>query len=235
MSTATLLIVAARLRSIARPDGREHPASSAVPLSGRSRVTRSIARVVTTIRRTDAGSRPQPSLPGKRSHPLACAGARYPFARARVLVTASLAFILAPLLPAQSAMARQGDDRQSVRPPLLVLPPVTVEADALPEPQAQRQIGGTPTPGPCVIVDIGGTRAGHLECATDRLQAAARAAQARSNAGIDADVAAAGSPDVQVGVAHRAATRLRMGDALGRSVHPERPHRPMPMPRGGQP
>lgn len=84
---------------------------------------------------------------------------------------------------------------------------------------------------PCVVVEIAGARAGHLDCATRRLEAAARMAQERARA--DLPVPQAGSPDVQVGGANRTATRLRMGNALGRSVHPERPlSRP---PRGVRP
>ncbi|AGH51434.1 hypothetical protein G432_18580 [Sphingomonas sp. MM-1] len=96
---------------------------------------------------------------------------------------------------------------------------------------APQRISGS-GPQPCVIVDIAGTRAGHLDCATGRLQEAARAAQAESRAGLEAPTPGAGSPDVQVGVAHQAATRLRMGDALGRSVHPERPNSRPPTTRG---
>ncbi|WP_191225160.1 hypothetical protein [Edaphosphingomonas haloaromaticamans] len=48
---------------------------------------------------------------------------------------------------------------------------------------------------------------------------------------MDMPVPEAGSPDVQVGVANQTATRLRMGDALGRSVNPERPNRPPAGPR----
>ena len=96
-------------------------------------------------------------------------------------------------------------------------PPVRVEAEA------SRTIGGKPGDGPCVVVDIAGIRAGHLDCATRALQSAADTAQAQARAGIDAPVPQAGSPDVQLGVANQTATRLRMGNALGRSVHPERP------------
>ena len=105
--------------------------------------------------------------------------------------------------------------------PVLVLPTMKVEAEAGPD--TARRIGGTRPATPCVEVDIAGHKAGHLDCATRRLEDAARVAQEQTRAGIDAPVPKAGSPDVQVGVANQTATRLRMGNALGRSVHPERP------------
>ncbi|WP_172705063.1 hypothetical protein [Sphingomonas sp. LH128] len=106
-------------------------------------------------------------------------------------------------------------------PAVLELPPLRVEAKA--EPSTPRTIGGTPPQGPCVIVDIAGDRAGHLDCATQRLTVAARIAQEQTRAGIDAPVPKAGSPDAQLGVANQTATRLRMGSAFGNSVHSERP------------
>ncbi|WP_158299007.1 hypothetical protein [Sphingomonas psychrotolerans] len=39
----------------------------------------------------------------------------------------------------------------------------------------------------------------------------------------DTAVPAAGSPDVQIGVSSLSGSRLRMGNALGRSVRPDRP------------
>lgn len=116
----------------------------------------------------------------------------------------------------------------------LDLPTLRVEADA-PEPAAQatsRTIGGDAPNGPCVIVDIAGERAGHLDCATQALTEAARIAQSQARAGIDATVPQAGSPDAQLGVANQTATRLRMGSAFGNSVHSERPtSRPPRVPR----
>lgn len=149
------------------------------------------------------------------ARPLAGAGVRSPlFPRARAVIIASF---LALLAPTQSVRAQD----------TATLPPVRVESEA------PRTIGGKPADAPCVIVDIAGHRAGHLDCASQRLQEAANIAQGQARAGIDAPVPKAGSPDVQLGVANQTATRLRMGNALGRSVHPERPaSRP---PRGGRP
>lgn len=112
----------------------------------------------------------------------------------------------------------------------------TAPPPAEPEAADIVRIGGRPSAsGPCVTVDIAGHRAGYLECSTLQLQDAARAAQAEARAGIDAPVAGAGSPDVRIGVANETATRLRMGDAFGRSVHSQRPGPPAPMPRAGGP
>lgn len=91
---------------------------------------------------------------------------------------------------------------------------------------AHGQTGAAPPGIPCVTVDIAGDRTGHLDCATRRLNEAARRAQNQARAGIDLPVTRAGSPDVQTGVAHQGAARLRMGNALGRSVTPERPVAP---------
>ena len=114
--------------------------------------------------------------------------------------------------------------------PPLVLP---VPAEPRPEPPV---IGGTSVSGPCVEVDIAGHRAGQLDCATRRLQEAARIAQSRARAGIDGPVAGTGAPDAQVGVATLSGSRLRMGSALGRSVHPQRPNTHIPQQRpGGRP
>lgn len=121
--------------------------------------------------------------------------------------------------------------------PDILLPPVEGEAEPASTTPAATQparIGG-PAPGPCVTVDIAGHRAGHLECATDRLQAAADTAQAQTRSAIETPVIGAGSPDVQTGVANQTATRLRMGNSFGTSVQPQRPGRPAYPPRGGTP
>jgi hypothetical protein len=222
MSTATLLIVTARLRSIAHADGNRCPAPSRT-LSGRSRVIRGVD-TISLSRRASAGSRPARMLPRAcPASPLAGAGAwtsLVPRARA-VIVAGLIALVLSP----QSAAAQQADD-----PQVPVLPTLTAEAESEPD---GRRIGGSQAQAPCVQVDVAGHRAGHLECATQALTEAARVAQSEARAGIDAPVPRAGSPDAQLGVANQTATRLRMGNALGRSVNPERPaSRP---PRAGRP
>ena len=210
MSTATLLIVTARLRSIACADGHERPASS-VTLYGRGRATRSVA--LTSIAHSTAGAMAVPRRRGSPGFPLS---GRAPRAAAFAAL-AALPF----LLTAGSARAQDA--------PATELPPV--RAEAVPDAQPAPRIGGKPPAGPCVQVDIGGHRAGHLDCATQALQAAARSAQGEARAGLDLPVISAGSPDVATGVAHEGASRLRMGDALGRSVHPERPAPPRWTPR----
>jgi hypothetical protein len=98
------------------------------------------------------------------------------------------------------------------------------------QPPTPPRIGGA-APGPCVTVEIAGDRAGHLDCASERLQEAARTAQAQARTQIG--VPDATSPDVATGVASQTATRQRMGSAFGVSVQPQRPNRPPPLPRPG--
>lgn len=133
---------------------------------------------------------------------------------------------------ANAALAQEAASGTDQSAPDIILPPVTVQAE--PSAAEPARIGG-PAPGPCVTVDIAGHRAGHLECATDRLQAAADTAQAQTRSAIDTPVIGAGSPDVQTGVANQTATRQRMGNTFGTSVHPQRPNRPILPPRGGTP
>lgn len=88
-------------------------------------------------------------------------------------------------------------------------------------------VGGAPAGAPpCVAVDIAGHRAGHLDCASQRLEAAARIAQSQARAVIDTPVIGAGSPDIRTGVASQSATRQRLGTNYGVSVRPQRPARP---------
>lgn len=85
-------------------------------------------------------------------------------------------------------------------------------------------VGAAPSAaGPCVQVDVGGYRAGHLDCAIQALQAAARQSQARARSGVDAPVA--GATDVRLGVASLAGAGLRMGPNLGVSAQAWRPPR----------
>lgn len=100
--------------------------------------------------------------------------------------------------------------------PMLTLPPTEVVAP--PEPR-RRTIGGEGPP-PCVQVDIAGHRAGHLDCATAALERAAETARRDTDAAHRIPVAGAGSPDVEVGVASRAGTRLRLRENFGASIRP---------------
>lgn len=214
MSTATLLLLATRLRQTAQSDGYRHPVSARSSIGG-SRTGRGAAAMIHAIQHIKAGRKPFATLLCRRFHPLAFAGACSPFSGARVFAAARLVALLAFALPLQTVVAQQSG-----------------EVDA--QPEDTRRIGGAP-PGPCVQVDIAGHRSGHLNCATGRLQAAANSAQTQARAGIDAPVIGAGSPDIQTGIAHEGATRLRMGNALGRSIYPERPNRPIAPPRGSRP
>jgi len=89
--------------------------------------------------------------------------------------------------------------------------------------EPQQRIAARQGPVPCVAVDIGGQRAGHLDCAVQQLEEAARIARIKAGAGQGVSVPQAGSPDVHVGVSSLSGTRLRMGGNLGTSVHPARP------------
>lgn len=98
---------------------------------------------------------------------------------------------------------------------------------------AQAKIGGGEPPASCVVVEIDGYRSGHLECVSQKLTDAARTAQRDAGAQAAVKVPEAGSPDVEVGVASRSGASLRMGNALGHSVHPQRPGVSIPPPNLG--
>lgn len=103
-------------------------------------------------------------------------------------------------------------------------------ADAAP---AQARIGGNVPASSCVVVEIDGYRAGDLECVSQKLTDAARSAQQRGGNQASLGLPQAGSPDVEVGVASRSGASLRMGNALGHSVHPQRPSVSIPPPNMG--
>lgn len=96
----------------------------------------------------------------------------------------------------------------------------TMSAGAQTQPQ---RLPEREAPSPCVAVDIGGQRAGHLDCAARRLEQAARQAQAQAGVAQGVSVPQAGSPDVRVGISSLSGTRQRMGSNLGKSIHPARP------------
>ena len=83
----------------------------------------------------------------------------------------------------------------------------------------------------CVYVETEGDPGGRLACIQQRLRAAAREAQEKvaplPGAPLDAR-----STDTRVGVANEAATRQRMGNQFGVSVHPQRPPAPKYTPLG---
>lgn len=111
--------------------------------------------------------------------------------------------------------------------PLLALAPATA--------LAQEPAPASPSASLCVQVDVGGDRAGHLDCAAEALQRAARIAQSQARAAFEAPTPDARSSDLTVGVVSQTAVRQRLGSNFGQSVHPQRPARPAPTPRfGGQ-
>jgi hypothetical protein len=101
----------------------------------------------------------------------------------------------------------------------LALPTMKVEGKAEP------RIGGK-THDPCVAVDIAGHKAGDTDCAAQKLQDAAKAAQDRAKDQPVPNVVTATSPDTKIGVANEAATKQRLGDNFGKSVLPQRPTPP---------
>lgn len=141
-----------------------------------------------------------------------------PLAAAKVAVVTLLAAL------AYSVPAKAQD--QTTPRPVLNLPPGEVRAASDPAESPPRTIGGS-GPAPCVQVDIAGHRAGHLDCATQALGDAAETAQRQAQAARDVSVAGAGSPDVEVGVASRAGTRLRLRENFGVSIRP--PQTPPPV------
>lgn len=232
MSTSTLLIVSASLRSHASAGRIERPASP-VLYCRRGRMSGSgdaNAMLISFWRACARSWLLRPLLAARPASPLACAGAWLPLSRARPLVTALLFSLLAPALSVGVAQARSQREDAA---PTMVLPTLKVEAEPEPAPEPASRIGGKPPEGPCVQVDIAGHRAGHLDCASQALQEAGRIAQRQARAGLEAPVAGAGSSDTEVGVASLPGTRLRMGRNLGRSVYPDRPNRAPPPTRPG--
>ncbi|MFC4253989.1 hypothetical protein GRI97_01060 [Altererythrobacter xixiisoli] len=141
------------------------------------------------------------------------------------------ALLLLPASPLLAAQQVEPDQHEPAQTEALRELPATELPPVEPAP-ANTRIGTAAPQGPCVIVDIAGEQAGHLDCATRRLAQAARIAQDQARAGIDAPVSQAGSPDTRIGIANQSATRLRMGSGFGTSVHAERPAtRPPRVPR----
>jgi hypothetical protein len=115
-------------------------------------------------------------------------------------------------------------------------PPQAPPAELSPaEPShAASTIGAPPPQGPCVQVEVGGERVGHLQCATEALQAAARVARDQARAPLETPTPGAGSPAASIGLSSVSGARLRLGPALGTSVH--RPGQgAVPPTRGGRP
>lgn len=101
--------------------------------------------------------------------------------------------------------------------------PATAEQQTEQAEKSEQRIPARQAPSPCVAVDIGGQRAGHLDCAVQRLEEAARIGRIEAGVARGFSVPAAGSPDVRVGVSSLSGIRLRMGGNLGTFVRPSRP------------
>jgi hypothetical protein len=129
------------------------------------------------------------------------------------LLAATLA--MAPAASAQSGTLAPTQSDESGPPPTATAPAGTIGG---PPPVAAEM---------CVEVDIAGYKAGHLDCASQRLQAATRQAQARAPNADSYDVPGARAPDVITGVANQTATRQRMGNQYGVGVRPQRPPPPV--------
>lgn len=226
MCTATLLILATRVRDHARHDRRVAP-------------------------RVEPCLSLRPGLAGmcllllsqtlQAVQTIAGAGARHSNLRARVfdhgqaklrarvlrhgLVRCGVVpawFLLSAMLAGSSAtVARAQTNAPEAAPPASTSVP------------ASGRIGGETPSSLCVVVDIAGHKVGHLDCASQKLEAAARTAQAQARAPIDTPVIDATSPDVRTGVANQTATRQRMGSSFGTSVQPQRPNRAPSVPRPG--
>ena len=235
MSTACLLFCSTWLREYRASPRRERPVQPAIRAERRrANGVRVASTFPAAIRLGQAGN-------GRSGHPHA--------GQADYVADAGASPLHCARVPSASLRMtnRHRFGQRGTLAAMLVLACLTADAQAQSEnattSQAQSspantevaespRIGGEPIPEPCIVVDIAGHKAGHLDCATLRLQEAANLAQAEARAGIDTPIPQAGSPDTEIGIAHEAATRLRMGSALGRSVTPERPVRP---PRGVRP
>lgn len=242
MATATLLLLSASLRT--RPLGaQERPASPA--LTGRGRhghrqddrqgchqASRSPTRMHVlhklftdryaaretfdslsgSWRRTD-GAGPPPTVGAD-----ACSNSL----NIRAGLGLSLALIVLLIGGPALAQAAPPADAPTGSAPAGTVPATPAGVPAATPPGTPQRVGSVlRVDGPCVIVDIAGHRAGYLDCAAWKLQAAARTAQAQTRGGLD--VTDARSPDTSTGVASQTATRERMGNAFGVSVHPQRP------------
>lgn len=96
--------------------------------------------------------------------------------------------------------------------------------------EGRATIGGKPAD-PCVGVDVAGRKAGSEDCAAQKLQDAAKAAQDHTDQGRDtANLPTATSHDTYIGVANQTATKQRLGNNFGKSVLPQRPNTPPPAP-----
>jgi hypothetical protein len=106
----------------------------------------------------------------------------------------------------------------------LVLPPVKVEAS---QPTV---IGGRKSPqSSCAAVDVAGHQSSQASCAAQKLEEAAKAAQAAARGAPTLAVPDARSGDTRIGVANLTASEQRLGASLkGATTLPRRPSLPPP-------
>jgi hypothetical protein len=112
---------------------------------------------------------------------------------------------------------------QPASPDHLDLPTMRVEGKPIPH------IGGQPHDA-CGGAGTEGRKATDADCAAQKLQSAAKAAQDHAGNQQVPDSPGATSPDISVGVANQAATKQRLGNNFGKSVVPQRPAAPLPTP-----
>ena len=115
------------------------------------------------------------------------------------VIASLLSFVVLAALPVSPVLARQA-----------ALAPTQTSAPT---------IGERPPQNLCIQVEVGGERVGHLECASEALQAAARVARDQARAPLKTPTPGVGSPDAMVGVSTVSGARLRLGPALGTSGH----------------
>ncbi|MET4684306.1 hypothetical protein [Brevundimonas faecalis] len=163
-----------------------------------------------------------------------------PAERSFKVVARRLRFVVVPVL--RQSRDRPGGtttqaDRSGLSPVgavlFLILSAWSSASAAQSQAQLQSRLEAPSADRLCVQVDVGGDRVGHLECAAEALQNAARAAQRQARAAFDAPVPDARASDLTVGTVNQAATRQRLGSAFGHSVQPQRPARPVFEPRSG--
>src|ERR1700761_4147588 len=110
----------------------------------------------------------------------------------KLLLICTMLSGLIAVLPIGAVLAQSASG-----PSNLELPPARVQAPVAP------RIGGDPKTDPCVAVDIAGRRAGDADCAAQRLQDAAKAAQDRAKNQPVPNIPSADAPDTEIGVANQ--------------------------------
>jgi hypothetical protein len=87
-----------------------------------------------------------------------------------------------------------------------------------------RNAGGSNAGGPCVDVEVGNERVADLDCINRQLRL--RVEREHDAPSLSAPIDARSS-STAVGTANQAAAEQMMGDAFGKSAHPQRPAPPL--------